>query len=67
MAPLKEKGDLAELMVAADLVKRGWHIAVPWGENSDFDLIAHRGDQLERVQVCITTRPTAVSTYPLPS
>jgi hypothetical protein len=51
MAPLKEKGDLAELIVAADLAKRGWEIAVPWGENSDFDLIAFRGDQLERVQV----------------
>jgi hypothetical protein len=51
MAPFKEKGDLAELIVAADLARRGWEIAVPWGENSDFDLIAFRGDQLERVQV----------------
>ena len=51
MAPLKEKGDLAELIVAADLAKRGWEIAVPWGENSDFDLIACRGEELERVQV----------------
>ena len=42
MAPLKEKGDLAELIVAADLAKRGWEIAVPWGENSDFDLIAFK-------------------------
>ena len=51
MAPLKEKGDLAELIVAADLAKRGWDIAVPWGENSDFDLIASQGNRLERVQV----------------
>jgi hypothetical protein len=49
--PLKEKGDLAELMVAADLAKRGWGVAVPWGENSDFDLIAYRDDQLQRIQV----------------
>jgi hypothetical protein len=51
MAPLKEKGDLAELMVAGDLAKRGWGVAVPWGENCDFDLIAYRGDELQRVQV----------------
>jgi PD-(D/E)XK endonuclease len=51
MAPLKEKGDLAELKVACDLMDRGWGIAVPWGENCDFDLIAYRGGALERVQV----------------
>jgi hypothetical protein len=51
MAPLKEKGDLAELKVACDLMDRGWGIAVPWGENCDFDLIAYRCDELERVQV----------------
>ncbi len=62
MAPLKEKGDLAELMVAADLVKRGWEIAVPWGENSDFDLIAYRGDALERVQVKYSGRSDEIVT-----
>jgi PD-(D/E)XK endonuclease len=51
MAPLKEKGDLAELKVACDLMDRGWGIAVPWGENCDFDLIAYRDDDLQRVQV----------------
>lgn len=54
MATLKEKGDLAELKVACDLRERGWGIAVPWGENSDFDLIAYRDDRLERVQVKYT-------------
>ena len=54
MATLKEKGDLAELKVACDLRERGWGIAVPWGEDSDFDLIAYRDDQLERVQVKYT-------------
>ena len=46
MAPLKEKGDLAELKVATDLMERGFGIAVPWGENSDFDLIAYRDDEI---------------------
>lgn len=51
MAPLKAKGDLAELMVAADLRRRGFKIAIPYGEDWDFDLIVCRDDRLERVQV----------------
>ncbi len=49
----RSKGDLAELMVAADLVRRGYQIAIPFGEDSDFDLIFWRGQgqPLERVQV----------------
>lgn len=48
---LKGKGDLAELMVAADLRRRGFQIAIPFGEDCDFDLVLVRGDRLERVQV----------------
>lgn len=51
MASLKTKGDLAELKVAADLVQRGYRIALPFGEDVDFDLILIRGNALERVQV----------------
>lgn len=51
MASTKTKGDLAELMVAADLVGRGFKLAFPYGEDSDFDLILCRDDALERVQV----------------
>ena len=47
----KSKGDLAELKVAADLLARGHKIALPYGEDSDFDLIVCRGERLERVQV----------------
>jgi PD-(D/E)XK endonuclease len=48
----KAKGDLAELMVATDLRKRGYRIAFPYGEDWDFDLILCRKDgALERVQV----------------
>ncbi len=55
MAGLKAKGDLAELMVATDLVRRGYRIAIPYGEDSDFDLILCRDDgRLERVQVKYT-------------
>lgn len=54
MAPLKTKGDTAEMMVAADLVKRGYRIAFPYGEDSDYDLIVERAGKLERVQVKYT-------------
>ena len=51
MAALKAKGDLAELMIAADLLRRGYKVALPYGEDWDYDLILRRGDALERVQV----------------
>jgi PD-(D/E)XK nuclease superfamily protein len=48
----KAKGDLAELKVAADLRARGYRIAIPYGEDWDFDLILCRDDEkLERVQI----------------
>ncbi len=39
MAPLKTKGDLAELKVACDLVEHGYRVAIPFGEDCDFDLV----------------------------
>ena len=42
-------------MIAADLVRRGYRIAIPYGEDSDFDLIVIRDEKLERVQ-CKYTR-----------
>src|SRR5256885_8616629 len=60
MAPLKQKGDLAEMLVAADLVRRGYKVALPFGEDWDYDLIVERGDRLERVQVKYTESNGAV-------
>lgn len=37
-------------MIAADLLRRGYRIAIPYGEDSDFDLIVCRDEKLERVQ-----------------
>ena len=51
IAPLKAKGDLAEVMIAADLVRRGYKVAIPYGEDWDFDLIVCRDEKLERVAV----------------
>ncbi len=54
MAPLKKKGDLAELKVAADLVARGCSLYIPFGEDSDYDLLADFEGRLHRVQVKYT-------------
>jgi hypothetical protein len=51
MAPLKRKGDLAELKVAADLVARGCRLSFPYGEDCDYDLIADFEGVLHRVLV----------------
>ena len=62
MAPLKQKGDWAELEVARDLVRRGFRIAIPYGEDWDFDLLFQRPgfDAIERVQVKYATARNGV-------
>ena len=64
---LKSKGDLAELMVAADLLRRGYKIVLPYGEDWDYDLIVDRHGQLERVQVKYTTSDGEVINVPCQS
>lgn len=54
MAHLKKKGDLAELKIAADLIDRGCRLPIPFGEDSDYDLIADYGGRLHGVQVKYT-------------
>jgi hypothetical protein len=54
MASLKQKGDLAELKVAADLIERGCRLSIPFGEDCDYDLIADYEGRLHRIQVKFT-------------
>lgn len=55
VARLKRLGDLAELRVAADLVRRGHQVLLPFGEDCRYDLAVDRGDgRLERIQVKYT-------------
>ena len=53
---------MAELIVAADLVKRAFRVAFPFGEDCDWDLLFWRlpGRRLERVQVKYTESNGAV-------
>ena len=60
MASTKQKGDLAELKVASHLLELGYRVAIPFGEDWDYDLILCRGRRLERVQVKFTTSDGSV-------
>jgi PD-(D/E)XK endonuclease len=51
MASLKQKGDLAELKIAADLIARGCRLSIPFGEDHNYDLIADYEGRLHRIQV----------------
>ncbi len=42
---------MAELKVAGDLLGRGYRIAIPYGEDWDFDLIVYHQGRFGRVQV----------------
>jgi len=50
MAETKRKGDLAEAMVMAESLRRGYKVAIPMGEDWRFDLIVLRHGKLDRVQ-----------------
>jgi len=54
----KEKAAIGELAVASDLLKRGFHVLIPFGDYSAYDLVIERslaeGSSFERVQVKYT-------------
>lgn len=47
----KSVGQLSEVMVMGALVRAGYFVSIPFGENSRYDLIAEKDDRLFRVQV----------------
>ncbi len=51
----KTKGSIAELAVASRLMKDGWRIALPYGENTRYDLVAERDGRFVRIQVKYVT------------
>lgn len=52
MGVTNQKGELGEAMVLADLQRKGYGVAIPFGHDLAFDLILIRKDsgRLERVQ-----------------
>jgi hypothetical protein len=55
MAETKRKGDLGEAMIMADVLKKGYKVAIPVGEDWRYDLIVLRGKKLERLQCKYST------------
>jgi hypothetical protein len=47
----KAVGDRSELEVMGALIRNGYRIALPFGENNRWDLIADDGERLFRIQV----------------
>jgi hypothetical protein len=47
----KTKGAIAELAVAAKLLKEGWSVLFPFGENHRYDLVGEKDGKFLRVQV----------------
>ena len=50
MADTKFKGDYGEAMVIAEVMRRGYKVALPVGEDWAYDIIVLRNGNLERVQ-----------------
>lgn len=49
-----KKGDYGEIMIIADLMKRGYQVSMPYGHDTLYDLVVDREGKLERVQVKYT-------------
>jgi hypothetical protein len=47
----KQKGEWAEVCFAAEVLRRGWRIARPYGDSCAYDCIVDVGGRLSRVQV----------------
>jgi hypothetical protein len=44
-------GDLSELAVMSALIRAGYEVAVPWGDNCRYDLVGDKDGVLSRIQV----------------
>ena len=51
MLESKQKGILTELQCITEFCKLGYHVSIPYGENSRYDFIADIDGKLIRVQV----------------
>jgi hypothetical protein len=54
MAIKKAQGDLGEAMIMAEVMKRGYKVALPVGEDWRYDMIVLRKGKLERIQCKFT-------------
>lgn len=47
----KDKGNIAESIILSEFTKRGAQVAIPFGDNARYDLIADFNNKLNRIQV----------------
>lgn len=47
----QQKGDLAEIKIAAELKRLGWDVLLPFGDGHRYDLVAERDDEYKKLQV----------------
>tara|TARA_Y100001938_G_scaffold106979_1_gene146101 strand:+ start:10041 stop:10493 length:453 start_codon:yes stop_codon:yes gene_type:complete len=59
----KHEGSAAELMVACELVRRGFSVSWPFNDMDGYDLIADSGESIKRIQVKSSSAITARGTY----
>ncbi len=50
MAITKQKGDLAEVAIMKDLLKKGYKVSIPFGEDNKYDLIVLKKNKFLRLQ-----------------
>ncbi len=53
----KKRGEWAELVFASRALRRGLHLARPWGESAGYDFVVDQGPRIVRVQVKSTIFP----------
>ena len=47
----KEKGNIGEAVILAEFVKRNIQVAIPFGDNARYDLIAEFNGKLNKIQI----------------
>jgi len=47
----KDKGDIAETRVLAELMEHGYSVSIPYGDNQRYDLLIDDSGEIHRVQV----------------
>lgn len=60
MAITKTKGGIGEALILADILRRGYSVALPVGEDCSFDIIVERKGVLEKVQCKYTESKNGV-------
>ena len=50
MSATKQLGDIAEAAIMADVLRRGYRVALPYGEDWQFDLLVLKEGEFQRVQ-----------------